>query len=67
MPTLTGLKLVDAIKLAINSGFSIKISGNSSTAPDTASIIAEQSLPPGEVVKRGSVIIIRPMVNDFYD
>ena len=67
VPTLTGLKLVDAIKLAINSGFSIKISGNSSTAPDTASIIAEQSLPPGEVVKRGSVIIIRPMVNDFYD
>ena len=67
VPNLIGLKLVDAIKLATNSGLSIKIAGNNSTSPNAASQIIEQSLPPGEEVKRGSVIIIRAIIDDFND
>ncbi len=67
VPKLIGLKTVDAIKEAINAGLSIRLSGGFATAPSADAPIYEQSLPPGSVVKRGSVIVIRPLVNDYED
>ena len=67
VPSLLGLKTIDAIKTAINSGLNINLSGISSTSPGADNIIVEQSLPPGEKVKRGSVIILRAIETDFND
>ena len=67
VPKLTGLTLVEAIKTATNAGLNIKISGIESVYPGSGSIIYEQSLPPGSVVKRGSVIVIRAIVDNFED
>lgn len=67
VPTLTGMTLTEAIKAATNAGLSIRLSGIESTAPDALDIVIEQSLPPGAVVNRGSVIIIRSIHKDFED
>ena len=67
VPTLTGLTTSEAIKAAINSGLNIKLSGAGASSPDADDIIIEQSLPPGEEVKRGSVIILRAINNSFED
>ena len=67
VPKLTGLTLVEAIKTATNAGLNIKISGIESVYPGSSSIIYEQSLPSGSVVKRGSVIVIRAIVDNFED
>ena len=67
VPILTGLDLVSAVKGAINGGLNIKISGMSLLSPNKSDIIIEQSIPPGEVVKRGTVITIRAMTTDFED
>ena len=67
MPNLVGMKLVDAIKAAINAGLNIRLAGMGAISPSAASPVSEQSLPPGVIVKRGSVIIIRAITNDFKD
>ena len=67
VPNLVGMKTVDAIKAAINAGLSIKLSGIGATAPGANDPISEQSLPPGTVTKRGTVIVIRAVVNSFED
>lgn len=67
VPNLIGMKTVDAIREAINAGLSIKLSGSGATEPSTEAIISEQSLPPGSSAKRGSVIVIRAIVNDYED
>lgn len=67
VPNLVGMTLVDAIKLAVNSGLNIKISGIGATSPGANDIITEQSMPPGSLTKRGQTIVIRAIVNDFED
>lgn len=67
VPTLTGLSCADAIKTAINAGLNVKLAGAGATSPDADDTVTEQSLPPGENVKRGSVIIIRAINSDFND
>ena len=67
VPNLIGLPVLKAIEEAINSGFNIKITGTSSTSFGGYSKIIEQSLPPGEEYKRGSVIILRIINEDFED
>ena len=67
VPSLIDLTVTEAIKAAVNAGLSIKLSGIESTVPDALDIVIEQSLPPGSTVKRGSVIIIRAIHNNFKD
>ena len=67
VPNLVGMKLVDAIKAAINAGLNIRLAGMGAISPSAASPVSEQSLPPGGIVKRGSVITIRAITNDFED
>lgn len=67
VPALLGLSTTEAIKTAINAGLSIRLAGISSTSPDADDIISEQSLPPGDTVKRGSVIVLRAINKDFED
>ena len=41
--------------------------GAGATAPDSDDRVCEQSLPPGESVKRGSVIVLRAITTDYED
>ena len=67
VPNLVDMTLVEAIKSATNAGLSIKLSGMGAISPDKLDIVIEQSLPPGSIVKRGSVIILRSIHKDFSD
>ena len=67
VPNLSGLALKDAIRQALGAGLNIKIAGGSATAPSSNDRVVEQSLLPGEVVKRGSIITIRAIKTDFED
>ncbi len=67
VPNLVGTDLATAIKTATNAGLSIRLLGAGATAPDSDDIICEQSLPPGESTKRGSVIVIRAINTKFED
>lgn len=67
VPNLIGTDLVTAIKTATNLGLSIRLSGIGATAPDSDDKICEQSLPPGTIVKRGTVIIIRAINTEYED
>lgn len=67
VPNLVGTDLATAIKTATNAGLSIRLLGAGATAPDSDDIICEQSLPPGELTKRGSVIVIRAINTKFED
>ena len=57
-PNLVGMSLADAIKSALNAGLNIRLSGISAMTPSASDTVCEQSLPPGEKVKRGTVITI---------
>ncbi len=67
VPNLIGLTLAEAIKVATNEGLSIKLAGIGATEPNANDVIIEQSLPPDKTVKRGSVIVIRAINNNFSD
>ena len=67
VPSLIGLSAYEAIKQATNAGLSIKLVGSNSLSPDGGDKITEQSLPPGEEVGRGSVIILRVVHEGFED
>lgn len=67
VPTLTGLSLSDAVKCAINSGLNIRLLGIGASAASGGDLIAEQSLSPGSVVKRGTVIAIRAINGKYED
>ena len=66
VPNLSGLKLSEAVHIAVNAGLNIKLLGLGSAASGKDRV-AEQSLPPGKKVKRGTVIEIRPINTDFED
>lgn len=67
VPTLTGLTTAEAIKTAINAGLNIHLSGAGAISPDADDVIIEQSLPPGEEVKRGSAITLRSVTMNYED
>lgn len=67
VPSLIGLNGRDGISVATNAGLSVKLIGSSNVNLSSADIVYEQSLPPGEVVKRGSVITIRLLRTDHND
>ena len=67
IPDLVGLDLVSAIRLALNSGFNVKLCGTGATTPDRDDTVVEQSLPPGSRHKKGSVIVLRTINTNFED
>jgi len=67
VPSLIGLPLPDAITLAASYGLNLRISGISAVIPSRRDTVTEQSLPPGELAKRGSVITVRAVNTDFED
>jgi stage V sporulation protein D (sporulation-specific penicillin-binding protein) len=67
VPSLINSVATNGIIEAIKTGLSIKMLGNGSLTPDGNDIIVYQSIPPGEKVKRGSVIIIRIIHQGFED
>lgn len=66
VPNLVGLDCLLANEAAINSGLNIRITGSS---PDNAqgAKVAAQSLTPGSVVPRGSVITLTVLFYDYED
>lgn len=67
VPSLVGLTTIEAIKKAVNAGLNIRLIGGGVLSPNAKDIIIEQSLPPGDEVKRGSVITLRAINNDYKD
>ncbi len=67
VPNLVGMTTVDAIKAAVNAGFNIRLTGGGVISPDANDIIVEQSLTSGEKTKRGSVITLRAINQDYND
>ena len=67
IPNLIGMSLIDAIKEAINAGLNIRLSGSGATEPDALDIVTEQSLLPNSETKRGSLIIIRAINQNYED
>ena len=67
VPSLVGMTLTDALRTAVNSGLSIRLSGIEAISPNALDKITEQSLPPGEKVRRGSVIVIRAINTEHED
>ncbi len=63
VPDFSGMKIKDAVKLAINTGLNIRFSG--SYNPESS--VSAQSLPAGSAIKRGSVITLRTLSTDFED
>ena len=67
VPNLRGLSLTEAIKLALSHGLNIRLLGNSAHFPDADDVVFEQSLPPDMMTRRGTVITIRAIENNFED
>ena len=67
VPTLIGLNIAEAIRRAVSSGFNIRLLGGTGVAVDRNDIVTEQSLPPGETKKRGTVITLRAVTTEFED
>ncbi len=59
VPELVGLTTSEGLKLLLRSGLNVKFAGAGATATDGDDVIVEQSLTPGDSVKRGTVITIR--------
>ena len=62
VPNLLGLELDEAVRKAVNEGLNICIQGTS-----TGGRVVHQSLPLGAIVKRGEVIILEVLAEDFED
>lgn len=62
VPALVGKEISEAVKLCVDNGLNIKISG--STEGGT---VTSQSLPSGAIVKKGAVIELKVLVYDFED
>jgi len=67
VPNLVGLSTAEAIKAATNAGLNVRLAGVGATVPNRDDTVCEQSLPPGEMHPRGSVIIIRSINTRFED
>ncbi len=67
VPDIQGLTLENAIRQILSSGLNIKIKGNGVACPDANDVIIDQSIPPGELVIRGTVLNIRSITMEFED
>lgn len=67
VPQLVGMELGTAIKTAINAGLNVRLLGAGATAPDSDDVVCEQSLPPDDKVKRGTVITMRAINRNYED
>ena len=67
VPQMIGERLDDAIRLAIESGLNVKLSGNNATNPSPNSTVSYQSLPYGKKIKRGAVVTIRAISTEHED
>ena len=66
-PSLVGLSVSEALAKATRSGLNVKIIGGGTNLQNSAYVIVEQSIPPNMIVKRGSVIVLRIISQDFED
>ncbi|MBR2465822.1 MAG: PASTA domain-containing protein [Clostridia bacterium] len=66
MPNLLGLDAHSASVAAINLGLNVQISGPSDMGAFSLSV-SEQSIPPGEKIKRGQILILRLVSTSFED
>ena len=62
-----GKSLAEAVKLATNAGLNIKLTGNTAASPRGDDTVTEQSLPPGEKVKRGTLISFKAITTKHED
>ena len=67
VPNLIGLSPTEALRAAINAGLQIKFTNVTSGSLGTNDKISSQSLPPGETVVRGSIVILRAISLNFED
>ena len=67
VPDLVGKSLSEAVKLATNAGLNIQLTGNSAVSHSGDDIVTEQSLPPGETVKRGTLISFKAISTKHED
>ncbi len=67
VPTLIGLTLSEAVRISVNSGLNIHLSGMGGAASSGGDVISEQSLSPKSKVKRGTVITLRAINNKYED
>ena len=67
VPSLVELSAANAIAKATNAGLCIRIIGGGTGLKNGNYIIVEQSIPPDMIVKRGSVIVLRIISQDFLD
>ena len=67
MPNLIGKSLPEAVKLAINAGFNVRLTGNTEAAHDGEDTVVEQSLPPGEKAKKGTILSFKAITTKFED
>lgn len=67
VPDIVGLSAAEAIKKLTYEGLNIRILGSSSVCPDGDDTVFAQSLPPGEAVKKGTVITLRTVSTTHED
>ena len=67
VPNVVGLSLSDAIRKILDAGLNIRISGNGATNPSAYDKVISQSITSGTEVKRGDVITIRAIKEDYED
>ena len=67
VPNLIGKSLPEAVKLAINAGFNVRLTGNTEAAHDGEDTVVEQSLPPGEKAKKGTILSFKAITTKFED
>lgn len=67
VPNVVGLSLSDAIRKILDAGLNIRISGNGATNPSACDKVISQSITSGTEVKRGDVITIRAIKEDYED
>ncbi len=67
VPNVVGLSLPDAIRKIIDSGLNLHVSGNGAITSSSLDKVLSQSISPGTTVKKGEVITIRAIKEDYED
>jgi len=62
VPKLVGIEISEAVKIALNSGLNVKLTGSID-----GGTVVYQSLPVGALVERGSIIELKVLVYDYED
>ena len=67
VPNVVGSNISEAIRILLDAGLNIRILGNGAIAPSSYDKIISQSITAGEMVKRGEIISIRAIKEDYED